>query len=273
MAPKFFPVLGMVMAASLSAARPALAQVTTNNALPIGEGQALIRVQAIYLQETAGDRRLEELSFPVVFGYGASRNLALFAVAPVLNRRLTVAGNTAADVGVGDVALLARYTVFQANRAGQTIRIAPLLGLEVPVSNLGSRSVDPSLGLVVTRQTLKDSLSASLTYQINTEGAGVDLGDEANFDLAYKYRIFPQRTSGFLFVGLESNVIWQGSDRLQGGVDRNGGGTRWFLSPSIQYIARKFVLEGAVQIPVVQDLGSDALETDIRIILGGQVNF
>ncbi|NJL81929.1 MAG: transporter [Chloroflexaceae bacterium] len=269
--PNLFPSLGICLAVSV--ASPALAQVTTNNALPIGDGQALIRVQAIYLRAAEGDRFLEEVSFPVVFGYGATRNLALFAVAPLVNRQFTAAGSTDQDFGVSDLEIFARYTVFQSNRPGQTLRIAPLVGLEIPLSDLGSRSVDPSVGLVVTRQTLKDSLSASLTYQVNTEGAGVELGDEVNFDLSYKYRVFPQLAAGFLFVGLESNVISQGPARVTGEPDLDVGGTRWFLSPSLQYIARKFVLEGAVQIPVVQNVGSEALATDIRLILGGQVNF
>lgn len=270
---RIFLLLGMVVAANLSSARSILAQVTTNNALPIGDGQALIRLQTTFTEASADDLSLEEFSFPIVFGYGATRNLALFAVTPLINRSLTVAGNTDSDFGIGDLTVLARYTVYQKNQEGKTFRIAPLLGLQFPLGDLGSDSFDPIQGLVVTRQTLKDSFSASLTYQINTEGNGIEEGDEINLDLAYKYRVFPNLSSGFLFAGLESNLIFQGDDSVEGGAEIDNGGTSWFLSPSVQYIAQKFVLEGAVQIPVVQDLGSDALETDIRLILGAQVNF
>lgn len=268
---------------------PVRAQVTTNNALPIGQGQKLIRVQAIYLKAADGSREFEELSFPFVLGYGVTNKLALFAIVPFLDRELEADGRRRGEFGLGDIQFLARYTVFQKNEKGRTFRVAPIVALKVPTGDddetdglgrlpqplqLGSGSFDPSIGLVITRQTLKDSLSASLGYQFNTKANDFEFGDQATLDLAYKYRLFPKTLkSGFLFVGLESNLSWQDRNRVVGSVDANSGGTLLFLSPSVQYINQRFTLEGAIQIPVVQDLGGNALEPDIRLIIGGQINF
>lgn len=281
--------LGLVLAMEATMPHYSAAQVTTNNALPIGEGQALIRGQAIYLRADDGDRELEEFSFPFVFGYGATQDLAFFAVVPFLRRSLEVEGLERNEFGLGDIEFLARYTVFQINQAGKTFRIAPIVGLEVPTGTdqssdglgvlppplqLGSGTFDPSVGVVLTRQTLKDNLSASLVYQVNTEANDVNFGDEASIDLAYKYRIFPDSIeTGFLFAGLESNLSVQNRDRVSGIADGNSGGTLLFLSPSIQYITERFNLEGAIQIPVVQALNGTALAPDIRLIIGAQVNF
>ncbi len=277
------------MALGISLAEPAIAQVTTNNALPIAEGQNLIRVQARYLRASEGDTSLEELAFPIILGRGITNKLALFAIVPVLNRELEVDGRRSDNFGLGDIEVVARYTIFQQNQKGKTLRLAPLFALELPTGEneathgserlpqplqLGSGSVDPSLGLVLTRQTLRDSFSASFSYQFNTEANDFEFGDEATLDLAYKYRVFPQSLKeGFLFLGLESNLSWQGQNRASGSIADNSGGTRLFLSPSAQYIARRFVVEGAVQVPVFQDLKGNALETEIQLTLGGQINF
>lgn len=268
---KLAPVL---MATCLSVASPAVAQVTTNNALPIGKDQALVRFQAIYLRATEDNRTLQERNLATVFGYGVTRNLAVFTSVPFVNRQVTVGNRTRQDFGLGDIGFLARYTVFERNQAGKTLRIAPIVGLEIPTGNLGSRTFDPSLGITLTRQTLKNSFSTSLVYQLNTQANAVEFGDELRLDLAYKYRVFPQQLrSGFLFLGLESNLIVQGRNQLNGQVDQNSGNTTWFVAPSVQYVAKSFVLEGAVQIPVQQVIPANALETRIRLILGGQVNF
>lgn len=283
----------LLLLASLSVGclspRLAIAQVTTNNALPLGKGQGLVRVQFTYLQAIENGQEFEELSIPVVFGFGATRKLALFAVAPILKRELNADGQRRSNFGLGDIELLARYTIFQQNQRGQTFRIAPIVGLEVPTGRnqasdelgvlpqslqLGSGSFDPSLGFVITRQSLKDSFSTSFTYQFNNKADDFERGDEATVDVAYKYRIFPEQLkSGFLFVGLESNLSVQGRNRIAGTVDPDSGGTRLFISPSVQYITPRFTLEGAVQIPLVQDISNSTIGTDIRVVVGGQVNF
>jgi len=46
------------------------------------------------------------------------------------------------------------------------------------------------------------------------------------------------------------------------------GGTTWFLAPGLQYVTRTFVLEGIVQLPVVQNLGPGGLKTDFILTVG-----
>ena len=282
-------LLGLFVAIEAIIPTHSNAQVTTNNALPIGEGQFLIRGQATYLRADDGNQEFEEFSVPIVFGYGTTQDLALFAVVPFLNRSLDVEGLERNEFGLGDINFLARYTVFQIDQAGKTFRIAPIVGLKVPTGSsqssdefgllppslqLGTGTFDPSFGIIFTRQTLNDNLSASFVYQINTEANNINFGNDASIDLAYKYRVFPQAIkSGFLFAGLESNLSIQNRDRVAEVVNMDSGGTLLFLSPSIQYITERFNVEGAVQIPVIQALNGNTLAPDIRLILGVQVNF
>jgi len=46
-----------------------------------------------------------------------------------------------------------------------------------------------------------------------------------------------------------------------------------FLTPGIQYVTKRIVVEAAVQVPVVQDLNGNALENDFIGILSFRVNF
>ncbi len=60
---------------------------------------------------------------------------------------------------------------------------------------------------------------------------------------------------------------------LLGVDDPNSGGIQVFVSPGVQYAAKRWIAEAAVRIPVVNDLNGDALEPDYSIITSLRVNF
>ena len=51
------------------------------------------------------------------------------------------------------------------------------------------------------------------------------------------------------------------------------GGTTLFLVPGLQYVTRRWIVEAAVQLPVVQDLNGTALENDYIVRAGFRFNF
>lgn len=71
----------------------------------------------------------------------------------------------------------------------------------------------------------------------------------------------------------EVNLIHQDKHSFSGAADANSGGTRLFLTPGIQYVTKRWILEGAVQLPVVQDLNGTALENDYVVRAGVRFNF
>jgi hypothetical protein len=105
-------------------------------------------------------------------------------------------------------------------------------------------------------------------------GAGdrFELGDQARLDLSYQRRVAPRELGAgvpaFFYVVLESNLIWRGRTTVGGVEDPASGGTTWFLAPGLQYVTRTFVLEGIIQLPVVQNLGPGALKTDFIVTAG-----
>ena len=283
------------------ASEPAFpASITFNTALPVTEGEGILRIQSKYFDfgddSTPLDRDLTVWAVPVVGVWGLTRKVALFGIVPILDKELDVTTplgrRTRSVSGLGDVTLLARYTAYQRDRRGSTFRIASFLGVDVPTGEddasdplgrlpqplqLGSGSWDYNLGAIVTRQTLKWQIDSSLSYKFNTEANDFEFGDEARFDFSYQKRLRPRELSGgvpaFVYGVLESNLIWQDRSEVAGIDDLDSGGTTWYLAPGLQYVRKRFVLEGAVQIPVIQDLNGAALENDFIGTLSVRANF
>lgn len=271
------------------------APITTNTALPVSEGELLLRAQAKYIRSTgdagAANRELTVWAAPTVFVYGASEKIALFGISPYLDKNLNLSTPTGrvnrGGSGIGDFRFLARYTLGQWDKSGETLRLAPFVGLEIPTGNdhaqdslgflpaslqLGSGSWDPSIGTVFTWQRLAWQFDSSISYKFNTAANGYRFGDEARLDLSFQYRLWPRELGdgvpGFLYGVMESNLIWRDRDQ-QGAADVfDSGGRVWYLAPGIQYVTERWILEAAVQLPVVQDLNGGALENDYIITAG-----
>lgn len=290
-------LLAVAVVIALSGLPLRAAPITFNTALPITQGEGIFRIQVKHLafQKVAGSD-LEVDVVPLVVVWGATPKLTLFGITPLLDKELTI--DTAAgrmsrgDSGLGDLTLLARYTLWQRDSRGATFRVAPFLGVEVPTGRddaedslgrlppplqLGSGSWDPVLGIVVTRQTLGWQVDSSLSYQDNTEANDFEIGDVARFDLSYQHRVRPRELGAglpsFVYAVLESNVVWQDRHRAAGQDVADSGGTSWHLAPGIQCVRKRLILEAAVQLPVIQNLHGNARESDWIGTLSARLNF
>ncbi|BCL60311.1 hypothetical protein DGMP_10040 [Desulfomarina profundi] len=276
------------------------APVTFNTALPVAREEFLFRAQVKFLRSTddpsGADRELTVWAVPIVAAYGITEKLALFGILPVLDKeiKLTVPVGRVSrgDAGIGDFTALTRYTIWKKDQPGRTLRLAPFITLEIPTGDdnetdsfgrlpqplqMGSGSWDPSIGLVLTSQTLARQIDTSLSYTFNTKANNFEFGDAARFDFSYQHRVWPRvlgaGIQGFLYGVLESNLIWQDNNRVNGVEDGNSGGITWYLAPGIQYVTKRTVAEFTVQIPVVQDMNGTGLENDFITTLSFRMNF
>ena len=288
----------MLIVASTAQAAPQ----TFNTALPVAQGEFVFRQQFFHL--TAGDGELNPADRDVdvrggvsVLGYGVNGNFVLFGVVPYLNKRLeitTPGGDriTRRTNGIGDARLFGRYTVYRDDARGRTFRIAPFGGVETPTGDnedrdslgvlpptlqRGSGSWDLFGGVVVTYQKLAYQLDVATSYKINTEANDFEFGDEARLDASLQYRLWPRKLEsgvpGFLYAVIESNLIHRGSNAIGGLADTNSGGTTLFLAPGLQYVTKRWVIEGIVQLPAVQSLNGMALEDHFTVRAGFRFNF
>lgn len=274
---------------------------TFNTALPVGKGDFVFREQFLYLEASddpsPADRNLEVLGAISVLGYGVTSDLALFGILPYLDKELdlTMPGGqrvTRSTSGIGDAQLFARYTVFQKDMRGSNFRVAPFIGIKLPTGDdddrdglgrlpqplqLGSGSWDPFGGVIATYQTLDYQVDAQVSYKANTEANDFEFGDEFRFDTSLQYRLWPRDLGagvpGFLYGVVETNLLHAAKNEIGGANDPNSGGTKFFLSPGLQYVTKRWILEAVVQLPVAQDLGGTALEDDYAVRAGFRVNF
>jgi len=293
-------LLAATIAAALCASGAALpAPQSFNTALPVAKDQWLLRLQTLHVRgemaRVNGETRA--VGGIGVLGYGVDPDLTLFAALPLFSKRLDLpqaGGETRRReaTGIGDLRLFARYTVFKRNFPGATFRIAPFAGAELPTGRSaardavgqlpprlqpGSGAVDPFFGVVATYQTLAFELDAQLAYRANRSDGGFGFGNVLRADLAGQVRIWPREIGtgrpGFLFAGLEVNYADTGRDHRRGERVAGTGGQRLFLSPGLQYVTRRWVIESQVQLPVHRDLGPGAIREDLRVRAGVRLNF
>ena len=276
------------------------APITFNTALPVGKGEFVNRELLVLTRSgddpSGAERDVNVNALVSVLGYGISGDLAVFGVLPYVDKELqtTIGGTrvTRSSEGFGDVSLFARYTFFKQDARGHTFRIAAFGGVKTPTGEddesdalgrlpiplqSGTGSWDGFGGVIATYQTLAFQVDAQASYTAKTEANDFEAGNEARLDGSYQYRLLP-RTLGkgipaFLYGVLEANVIYRDENRSFGSRDRNSGGTSIFLSPGLQYVTKRFILEGSVQLPVSQNLNGDALENDYVARVGFRWNF
>lgn len=272
------------------------APITFNTALPVSKDEIIFREQII-LNKSSGDpsglnTKRTENSAVTALVYGVSPKLALFGVLPYTSRKLENNNASRSASGIGDSRLFARFTIYQKDAKATTFRIAPFAGLKIPTGNdtksdalgklppsvqTGSGSWDIFGGGVLTYGTVNWQIDSQIGYQKNNEANNVKLGDIAQADLSLQYRLLPKTitidTTGFLYGVLEANLVHKNKNRISGTINNNSGGTTLFIVPGIQYTTIRWILESALQIPLIQNLNGTALKNDYIFRFGFRINF
>jgi hypothetical protein len=259
-----FTLVVVVCAPILTLAAP----INSDVAFTPPKGGSIFRLQYVY-SESDGSGDVQHVNASIMKGtyvYGLKENLALFLTVPYAHRETDVfkpqlGRFERSDSGVADLTFLAKYRFWQDDRRpGETLRWAALGGLNIRSgdSDFTSDSYDPIVGTVFTWQRDRGLLDADLVYQFST-GGGESRHDALRYDVAYSYRLTPAR--------FEPGNAWE----LDAVAELNGqyttsGSHEVFLSPGLQFITERWILETSIQLPVIQDL--DGPETDYRLVVG-----
>lgn len=292
--------LAALCLSTLSATSAWSAPITFNTALPVHEGGYVLREQFVFMKNaddpTPAKRDMEVTGLVSVLGYGVSRDFALFGMLPWFDKHLDMRMGGQATArskrGFGDLTVLGRYTAYQYDAPGRTLRIAPFLGVKAPTGEdkardgsgrlppplqPGSGSWDMLGGAVLTYQTLDFQIDAQVSYKANREANGLRAGNVWRADGSLQYRLWPRSLGagvpGFLYGVLEAGFVHSAKDRVNGSTDPDSGGSTLFITPGLQYVTRKWIVEAGVQIPVRQHLHGTALKNDYVITAGFRLNF
>lgn len=283
-----------ILLTSLTVQNAFTAPINSNVALPVRKGGLIFRSQVRWLKAsddpTGQNRERDVIAIPNVLVYGATRDLALFAIFPYIFRTLKFpdpeTGNriNQKDNGIGDLTLIARYTVYANDYRSGTFRLAPLLGVKLPTGDddlrpITTDSVDVQFGGVstVTWDYGRHEIDADAVYRLNTEADNFDKGDSLTYNLSYQFRVFPwtlpeRGLPNFVYLVAEANGFFSKKNELDSFTIGDSGGNTIFLSPGLQYSTRRFILESSVQLPVAQDLNGNQVETDFIWAIGFRIN-
>ena len=273
-----------VLLALLSSGTAVGQGINTNVALPVAQGEGIWRTQLRYVHATddlSPMTRARSLIAPQTLVFGFTSRLTAFATLPVLARRWTeVAGQIVSrDSALGDFRLLARYMLIADDYAPlSTRRVAILGGLKFPTGSngFGTPSFDPIFGAVATWAAKRHELDADGLYTLGTRRHGFETGDRFRYDVAYRYRLWPARFGRrpLQLNGLvELNGSWMGGAREDGRSVPDSGGHLLFLSPGVQLVATRWLLEASVQVPIAQDLRGAQPEADVVAVLSVRIPF
>lgn len=258
----------------LSVAPVLAAPITFNTALPVSEDEVLVAGQLLYREtEDAAGQEQSTAALVSVIGYGVTPELTLFGVVPYSRHSLNTATGDRHASGLGDARAFARYTVYRNDFRGGTFRIAPFAGVKAPTGTSRARDargvLPPPLqpgsgswaafgGLVGTWASVDYNLDAQIAYQANGRKGGARPGDLINADASLQYRLSPHPLDGdapgWLYAVIEVNFAQEGRMRLGSMADPNSGGSRLYLTPGLQYAAKRWIAEAAIQLPVTQNL-------------------
>jgi len=254
-------VLGvlLVLGAFSSGAR-AQAPINSNVALQPARGGWILRQQFRYASgnftSPMGELEIEQALSITTLVYGITEKVTLILDTPsVFSRQIdnTTTGIGATDSGFGDLKLMTKFRVYRDDFAAtSTARFDLIGGLELPTGEdaFSSDSFDQIIGGVYSYINDRHGFNADALWKFNTGNAASN-ADMLKYDLAYSYRLSPEtyasKNPTALFAGIELNGFFETNDDSE-----------LFLSPGLQYVTQRWILEATVQVPIWQSLNQRA---------------
>ena len=280
--------------------------INSNSAFAPHRGESIVRLQVRFLEanrdSSPADRKLQVGGVTAVYVFGFTEKISGTLVVPYSDKsmRLTILTGpltgqrvTRDTNGLGDMRTLLKYRIYTKDKPGLTHRLGLFGGVEWPTGDdddrdslgrlpqplqLGSGSWDPIVGVVWTTQKLGWEFDADLGYKVNTKANNFEFGDQVFTNISYQYRLWPRKLPNegipsFIYGVMELNGSYTEKNKLGGIEDDDSGGLTLFLSPGLQWVSRSWVVEGSIQLPIVQDLHGDALKTNYAAKLGARYRF
>ena len=195
--------------------------------------------------------------------------------------------------GLGDIALMGRYTFLKKETPDTTSVMAGLFGIKFATGKTdaktsdglsyldshlqpGTGSTDYLLGLSYSHALQRFSLSVNLLGTITTEGKFGDtkhqFGNALNYDVSGKYRIAPEAfapTKPQLFVALGLTGELREREKEDGVAVPDSGGNTVYLSPGLQLVlVPHWVVELSYQRAVYHNLYGTQLGESYKAVSG-----
>ena len=196
--------------------------------------------------------------------------------------------DTGGAEGLGDIAVMGRYTFLRTHTMDTTTMIAGIAGIRFPTGKtdsraddgafldshlqLGTGSTDYVMGLSVSHVVDRFSLAANLLDVIPTEGQFGDtrhqFGNTLNYDVTTRYRLFPDvsgPSTTQLYFSLGVNGELRQKEKERGVKVANSGGHTVYITPGVQLVAAShWMFEFTYQHAVYHNIYGTQLAEDYR---------
>ncbi len=239
--------------------------------------------------------------------YGVTDDLTVGARLPYVSmqdvREPSMDGGTPGSAALGDSEGLGDVTLFAEQRLAREDADGPawalLAGLKLPTGadrehtsegglfeaehQPGSGSVDPLLGVAVTRHWGRHSVSANALYTLVTQGSQrTDLGDVLQVNVGWAYQLggeephvhedgtVHEHGEGTTWdLVLELNGVRRARQAMDGASDENSGGSRLFLAPGVRCnVGGRWSAFASVGVPLAEHVHGAEHETDAQAVVG-----
>jgi len=269
-------------------APPVQAQITFPSATPISAGNVIVREQPFM---ASGGEGYQTYQNQIVVVYGFTPNIAFVLdsnsyVYQTARIQSTTESLQRSAMGFGNSQFVFRYTIMQEDDIGSTLRVAPIVGADIPTwmddqsdkygrvppsLQPGWGAWGPLLGNTFTWQTLDWMVAADIVYQFNAAAEGYKFGNVFRVDGGFRYRLWPWplRTGvpAEIYASLEANLINVAQDQAAGVVQPNTGGTSLFVDPGIIYTTAQWGVVLSALLPAMQQLNGSAPLIHYEILL------
>jgi hypothetical protein len=230
----------------------------------------------------------------VVLPFAPHQRFTTKIVLPLLYKRLNTSPSPQyANAGIGDLTVAAKWAFFARNRRNGTARLAMEGAISLPTGSSNAEFADGSTaprplqlgrgvmggGLILVGTLVRGpwGLSADVGHTRAASDGGFRFGATTRYDVAIGLRL-PFYVETIRTKTLQFYLEWNGSITAHSAQDGaalpNTGGHLAYLSPGIQWVVLpQLLVEGSVQIPVIQDHNGTQPDFGVRPALGARFLF
>ena len=236
--------------------------------------------------------------FPlVVLPFAPHERLTTTVKLPMTYKRMRdpggASGGAYTEGGIGDLGLSAKFAFFVRNRFAGTTRVALILGASLPTGSTNAKTNDglpaprplqlgtgaPTGDVTVVTTIVRNrwGLNAAVGHTRHGTDDDFHFGAVTRYDLALSIRV-PEEVETIRTRTLQLYLEWNGSikQRATSGGSKlvDTGGHVAYLSPGIQWVLLpRLLIEGSLQIPVLQDHNGSQPDYGVRPALGARFLF